>query len=473
MTSFMPRSVAVALLAGSLSIGIPAMAAAPANLGPTPAPEIGQYAYDAFLHNVRTVVTARCVETGYWTPAATTLECEPSSQYQPAPGRGAPVQRRIGQSSGEQTGNLPGGAPKPVGAQASGPMHAAGPQQSQASLARGKASQQSFAPSASGTQSPAAPGEREKRAATGGAKAVAPGMAGVPAAQSSMAAGQASAGPPSEGAQTALSPAPASAAPPLHAGQHNAGSQSKDAEMGQTVAGAGPVTRFATHSGTTEQPAGTGGGTEPGRLPTTAAGALGPAQGKAGAPSAARAEVPQAQREGSEMAQVTAAASAAQLPSAGGPAAAQPAAAQATPAQPSADGGGERTPVVLPVTVTVDTTPLFGFDRAALGRDSQSKLDDLLAKLKDVPYGQIAAVGFADPIGTISYNLGLSKARAESVEDYLERKGVPAGKIHIEGRGETQAYASLSNCGGLRREPMIECLQPDRRVEVTVLPAAQ
>jgi OOP family OmpA-OmpF porin len=151
----------------------------------------------------------------------------------------------------------------------------------------------------------------------------------------------------------------------------------------------------------------------------------------------------------------------------------QASSAQAGAAQAGAIASREPTPVVLPVTVTIETTPLFSFDRAVLRQDSESKLDDLVAKLKDVPYGEISAVGFADPIGTISYNLGLSKSRAQSVEEYLEHKGVPAAKIRIEGRGATQAYASLSNCGGLRREPMIDCLQPDRRVEVTVLPAAQ
>ena len=47
-------------------------------------------------------------------------------------------------------------------------------------------------------------------------------------------------------------------------------------------------------------------------------------------------------------------------------------------------------------------------------------------------------------------------------------RGISADKIRIEGRGETEEYASYQNCGGLRRQGLISCLQPDRRVEVTV-----
>jgi len=128
---------------------------------------------------------------------------------------------------------------------------------------------------------------------------------------------------------------------------------------------------------------------------------------------------------------------------------------------------------VLPLTITVETTPLFDFDRITVRPDSKAKLDELVAKLKGVHYAEIVAVGYADPIGTTSYNFALSRRRAESVEDYLETKGVLAAKVETEGRGETEEYASLSSCGGLRREPMIACLQPDRRVEVTVVPTSQ
>ena len=123
---------------------------------------------------------------------------------------------------------------------------------------------------------------------------------------------------------------------------------------------------------------------------------------------------------------------------------------------------------VLPVTVTVEANPLFDFDNSAVRLDSKNRLDDLIHQLDGVPYGEIVAVGFADPIGAAMYNQTLSERRASSVKAYLMSRGISADKIRIEGRGETQEFAGSQNCGGLRKQRLISCLQPDRRVEVTV-----
>jgi OOP family OmpA-OmpF porin len=123
---------------------------------------------------------------------------------------------------------------------------------------------------------------------------------------------------------------------------------------------------------------------------------------------------------------------------------------------------------MLPVTVTVEAEPLFDFDRYSIRADARSKLDDLIQQLKAVNYGDIIAVGFADPIGTAKYNQGLSERRAASVKRYLVSKGIPADRIKTEGRGRTEEYASLKKCSGLHKQKLIACLQPDRRVEVTV-----
>jgi outer membrane protein OmpA-like peptidoglycan-associated protein len=133
--------------------------------------------------------------------------------------------------------------------------------------------------------------------------------------------------------------------------------------------------------------------------------------------------------------------------------------AQAEPSKPV---------TVLPVTVTVEAEPLFDFDRSAVRADSKRKLDELLQQLKGVTFGEVVAVGFADPIGAAMYNQKLSERRASSVKAYLSSHGIPADKIRVEGRGETEEYASYESCGGLRKKKLIACLQPDRRVEVTV-----
>jgi outer membrane protein OmpA-like peptidoglycan-associated protein len=123
---------------------------------------------------------------------------------------------------------------------------------------------------------------------------------------------------------------------------------------------------------------------------------------------------------------------------------------------------------MLPMTVTVEADPLFEFDKDSIGADARKKLDQLIQQLNGIPFGEIITLGFADPIGTQAYNQKLSERRAASVERYLVSNGIPADKIRIEARGETEEFASYKSCKGQGRQKLIECLQPDRRVEVTV-----
>jgi outer membrane protein OmpA-like peptidoglycan-associated protein len=128
---------------------------------------------------------------------------------------------------------------------------------------------------------------------------------------------------------------------------------------------------------------------------------------------------------------------------------------------------------MLPMTITVEADPLFDFDQYAIRPESRRRLDDLVQQLKGVVYGEVITVGFADPIGTKMYNQALSQRRAASVEQYLLSRGIPADKIRIEARGATEQYASYQGCEGHGTRNLIECLQPDRRVEVTVTAGKQ
>ncbi len=142
--------------------------------------------------------------------------------------------------------------------------------------------------------------------------------------------------------------------------------------------------------------------------------------------------------------------------------------AQVEQQQPAQAEAPAQAVTMLPVTITVEADPLFDFDKHSIRADSSKKLDDLVTQLKGVTYGDILCVGFADPIGSSMYNQTLSKRRAIAVKQYLVAKGVPAGSVKADGRGETQEFASFESCGGMRKQKLISCLQPDRRVEVTV-----
>ena len=119
------------------------------------------------------------------------------------------------------------------------------------------------------------------------------------------------------------------------------------------------------------------------------------------------------------------------------------------------------------ISVSFETEPLFNFDKALVRHDQGAKLDEFISSLSGMQYDSIAVVGHADRIGTEAYNQKLSERRAEAVKAYLVRKGIPADKINTEGRGESESVTGDA-CAKTRGKALISCLQPDRRVDVSV-----
>ncbi len=76
---------------------------------------------------------------------------------------------------------------------------------------------------------------------------------------------------------------------------------------------------------------------------------------------------------------------------------------------------------------------------------------------------QITVHGFADRIGYEKYNQVLSQHRADTVRKYLaERLNIPSN-ADVRGLG----VSHTAECGKIKdRIKRIECLGPDRRVEV-------
>ena len=110
---------------------------------------------------------------------------------------------------------------------------------------------------------------------------------------------------------------------------------------------------------------------------------------------------------------------------------------------------------------------LFDFDKATLKSEGMAKLDKLAAQASDLKLEVILAVGHTDRLGSASYNQKLSEKRAAAVKQYLVSKGVDAGRVYTEGKGETQPVTT--NCTNMGRKALISCLQPDRRVEIEVI----
>ena len=120
-----------------------------------------------------------------------------------------------------------------------------------------------------------------------------------------------------------------------------------------------------------------------------------------------------------------------------------------------------------PVRVSFEAEPLFSFDKSVVRSDQRSKLDEFVASLKGTQYDSIDVIGHADHIGSEKYNLNLSQRRANAVKTYLVRQGIPTGKINAEGRGESEPVTA-GTCRAQRGKALIACLEPDRRVDVSV-----
>lgn len=125
-------------------------------------------------------------------------------------------------------------------------------------------------------------------------------------------------------------------------------------------------------------------------------------------------------------------------------------------------------PKAAPVPVAmmaVDTRVNFAFDRADLDKAATAAIDSLVQQAKSK--GSIKSVrltGHADRVGTEDYNMDLSLRRASAVSDYLvQNAGVPAQSIEISGRGESEP---LVGCEGMFGAAALNCLAPNRRVEV-------
>lgn len=114
---------------------------------------------------------------------------------------------------------------------------------------------------------------------------------------------------------------------------------------------------------------------------------------------------------------------------------------------------------------------LFEFDRDAY-RDirtySLESVDRALARIADegLQLQGITLVGHADRMQGRGFdaNQSLSERRARTVRELLVGRGIDPARIRYEYRGDTQ---QVQQCDGVRpRAALLECLLPNRRVEV-------
>jgi outer membrane protein OmpA-like peptidoglycan-associated protein len=113
--------------------------------------------------------------------------------------------------------------------------------------------------------------------------------------------------------------------------------------------------------------------------------------------------------------------------------------------------------------VVQTATVLFPFDSATLKADDKQQLDQLIGATNGLKRYFIAVEGYTDTTGDASYNIELSKRRAEAVVQYLAgQKDVDFNRIHTIGLGE-QKPADPAKTRDARAK--------NRRVEVKIYSA--
>jgi outer membrane protein OmpA-like peptidoglycan-associated protein len=142
-------------------------------------------------------------------------------------------------------------------------------------------------------------------------------------------------------------------------------------------------------------------------------------------------------------------------------------------------------PVATPAPMATPVAAAAPVKRTKLGTDGMfrfggGKLQDLQPQgrkrvealaaeiQRDVKSIQsITVTGHADRIGSPAANNALSQQRANTVRDLLVRGGLDGSVILASGAGQSQPVVA---CEGTRKTPeLVNCLQPNRRVEVEVV----
>jgi outer membrane protein OmpA-like peptidoglycan-associated protein/outer membrane protein W len=113
-------------------------------------------------------------------------------------------------------------------------------------------------------------------------------------------------------------------------------------------------------------------------------------------------------------------------------------------------------PVACP---TSEFVVYFEWDRSNLNQAALEVIDAAVTRARQCNVGGVVVVGHTDTSGSPAYNQGLSERRAGVVRDALVARGVAAGAITAQARGETDLARATRD--GVR-EPL------NRRTAVTI-----
>lgn len=127
-------------------------------------------------------------------------------------------------------------------------------------------------------------------------------------------------------------------------------------------------------------------------------------------------------------------------------------------------------PVVAPVPVTkkfsLKGDVLFPFDSAVMTAAGRTEVKRVADEIKAMKNATAVVSGHTDLLGNAGYNQALSQRRAQAVAAELASHGVPPNTVQSVGRGENEPVTSCD--AKLPKSALIACLQPNRRVDISV-----
>ena len=109
--------------------------------------------------------------------------------------------------------------------------------------------------------------------------------------------------------------------------------------------------------------------------------------------------------------------------------------------------------------VTVGDRVFFETDSSVISAEGQATLDKQAVWLNRYPQYRVLIEGHADERGTREYNIALGARRAAAVVNYLQSRGVNAGRLSSKSFGKERPVAVCND---------ISCWSQNRRA-VTVL----
>jgi outer membrane protein OmpA-like peptidoglycan-associated protein len=90
------------------------------------------------------------------------------------------------------------------------------------------------------------------------------------------------------------------------------------------------------------------------------------------------------------------------------------------------------------IEMTFNSALLFKINSAELSADAKTDLDKLAGVFVQYPETNILVEGHTDDTGSDEFNMALSEKRANSVNGYLQGKGLAASRFQVKWYGETQ-----------------------------------